>query len=575
MNRPYRRAACWIVPFALTSLADANAAAFVAGASSTEPLATVAQGSGASDARTSAAVRWDARAAEHLLNRAGFGGSQAEVERLVAMGQAAAIESFFPDPRVAPPPVILSLGGLRGGFESPAERHATMEARRESLSRMQVDLIVPLNRYADWWIERMLRSEDPLRDRMTIFWHGHFVSSVKDVGNSHDMIKQVAFLRDCALGPFETLVRGIGRDPAMLRYLNNDNNVKDHPNENWARELMELFSLGDGNYTETDIKQAARAFTGWSRGPRGFEYKRLDHDFGTKEVLSVAGNLDGDQVIDVVLEQPACARFVARKLLAYFEGMPPAAERVEDYAAYLRGNGYDIGKMLRRLFADPHFYSDEVVAHRVAAPVEYLVGCARRLGIEPPGQMVLNAGDVLGQRLFWPPSVKGWEEGLAWITTSSMMQRSNMVGVMMGLVDVTTLMHDDEFSGDAMSAGARKSVTSRTNGFNHLRYVQLTGWKPEFSLVERARGAKSLQDAARKEGKATDEVLARWLTEELLAVPYSPESTREAFDYLRGAREKAGIAEGALLAADAGPQAEAILRGLAHVILSLPEAQLN
>jgi len=517
---------------------------------------------------------WDARAAEHLLNRAGFGGDGTEVEKLVAMGQAAAIESFFPDPRVAPPPEILAQGSLRGGFESPDERHKTIEARRAGYSRMQPDLIVPLNKYGDWWIERMIRSEDPLRERMTIFWHGHFVSSVKEVGNSHDMIRQLQFLRDCALGPFETLVRGIGRDPAMLRYLNNDTNVKDHPNENWARELMELFSLGDGNYTETDIKQAARAFTGWSRGPRGFEYKRVDHDFGEKKVLSVDGNLDGDQIIGIILQQPACGRFVARKLLAYFEGVPPTVERTEEYAAFLRENRYDIGKMLRRLFADPAFYRDEIVSNRVSAPVEYLVASARRLRIDPPGQMVINAGDVLGQRLFWPPSVKGWEEGLAWITTSSMMQRSNMVGVMLGLVDVTTLMRDDEFQGDeAMVDGKKKPVTSRTNGFNHLHYIQLMGWKPTLSLVDRARASATLTAEARRAGKMSDESLAKWLSSELLAIPYSPESTREAYEYVRAEREKAGVAEGALL--DAGDKGEAILRGLAHVILSLPEAQMN
>ncbi|MGH8311468.1 MAG: DUF1800 domain-containing protein, partial [Steroidobacteraceae bacterium] len=343
----------------------------------------------------------------------------------------------------------------------------------------------------------MIESDDPLRDRMTVFWHGHFCSSVKEVASSQDMINQIQFLRGHALGRFEALVRGIGRDPAMLRYLNNDNNVKDHPNENWARELMELFSLGDGNYTETDIKQAARAFTGWSRdltGSGSFEYKRTDHDFGGKRVLSVDGNLDGDHVIDIVLEQPACGRFLARKILAYLEGVPPTQERVDDYADFLRKNSYDFGKMLRRLFRDPQFYRDEVVGSRVTAPVEYLVGAARRLEIDPPGQMVLNAGDVLGQRLFWPPSVKGWEEGMAWITTATMMQRSNMIGVMVGLVDVRELLHDEQFAGDAATMRGKPERTSRTNGFNQLRYIQQMGWQPKLSLVERARNAGKTDD---------------------------------------------------------------------------------
>lgn len=534
----------------------------------------VNEAAGASGAAVPAEeVHWDARTAEHLLNRAGFGGTSADVAKLVALGQSAAVDSFFRATKAVPPPDVLNQVTLHDGLETPEERMATVERRREAFARLQPDLIVALNVYCDWWIERMVQSEDPLRDRMTIFWHGHFVSSVKEVANSQDMIKQNQFLRANALGGFETLARGIGRDPAMLRYLNNDTNVKDHPNENWARELMELFTLGDGNYTETDIKQAARAFTGWSRGIDGFEYKRLDHDFGDKSVLSVDGNLDGDQIFDILMKQPACAQFIARKLIAYFEGTPPTEARTADYADFLRKNGYDIGKMLHRLFMDPAFYRKEIVGSRVAAPVEYLVGCARRLGIDPPGQMVMNAGEVLGQRLFWPPSVKGWEEGMAWMTTSSLMQRSNMIGVMLGLVDVRALMHDEEFMGAMADKPGGDSVTqiSRTNGFNHIRYIQQMGWTPDVSLVDRVtKGLAAAQPATKKPG---DEAIATWLTGELLAIPYAPETAREPLEWLKAQREKAGIAEGALL--DDRARAEPILRGLAHLILSMSEAQLN
>jgi uncharacterized protein (DUF1800 family) len=530
-----------------------------------ESAITPAKDAGASANGASAekgqAVHWDARTAEHLLNRAGFGGTSADVQKLVDLGLDKAVDSFFPEHPSVPAPEILGRAAQQDGLESPESRLATVGSRRSSYSRLQPDLILPLNRFADWWIERMIQSEDPLRDRMALFWHGHFVSSVKDVGNSQDMIRQLLFLRDNALGSFETLVRGIGRDPAMLRYLNNDTNVKDHPNENWARELMELFSLGDGNYTETDIKEAARAFTGWSRGPDGFEYKRLDHDFGPKHVLAVNGNLDGDAVIGVVLEQPACARFVARKILAHFEGVAPDEARLADYADFLRKNGYDIGRMMKRLLKDPAFYRDEVIGTRVVPPVEYLVSSARRLGIDPPGQMVLNAGDLLGQRLFWCPSVKGWEDGLAWITTASMMQRSNMIGVMLGIVEVDSLMHDDEF-GAPEPAGMEKRV-SRTNGFNQLRFVQACGWQPALSMTAKVKAA----------GKSRDEEIVNWMVNDLLAIPYSPDIAREPYDWLHAAREKPGSQEGGL--ADAGDKGETILRELAHLILSLPEAQVD
>ncbi len=506
-------------------------------------------------------VRWDARTAEHLLDRAGFGGSTADVAKLVALGLDESVDSFFPNTSATPPPEVLALASLHGDLESPEERLGTVEARRTGFSRLQPDLILPLNKFADWWIERMIRAEDPLRDRMTLFWHGHFVSSVKDVGNAHDMIRQVRFLRDNALGSFATLVQGIGKDPAMLRYLNNDTNVKDHPNENWARELMELFSLGDGNYTETDIKQAARAFTGWSRGPEGFEFKRLDHDFGQKTVLSVSGNLDGDQVVAIILKQPACARFVARKLIAHFEGVAPDETRVADYAEFLRDHDFDIGQMMRRLLKDPQFYREEILGARVVPPVEYLVKAARRLGIDPPGQMILNAGDVLGQRLFWCPSVKGWEDGLAWITTSSMMQRSNMVGVMLGIVQVDSLLHDEEF--DPLKPDATKKTVSRTNGFNQLAYIQETGWQPSVSVSAWVK----------KTGRTSDEDIVHAMVDQMLGIPYAPDIARGPYDWLHEAREKAQIKEGQLT--DSGERGETILRELAHLILSLPEAQVE
>lgn len=505
-------------------------------------------------------MRWDARAAEHLLNRAGFGGTSEEVARFVEMGMARAIASLFPDPKSVPEPRILAQRSLHRGLESPTERHEGLTERREGFSRLQPDLIAPLNKYGDWWIERMIVSDDRLRDQMTIFWHGHWVSSVKEVGSSADMIRQLQFLRDNALGRFEVLARGMGRDPAMLRYLNNDTNVKDHPNENWARELMELFSLGDGNYTETDIKEAARAFTGWSRDDGEYAFKRVDHDYGQKSVLGTSGNLGGDHVVDVILEQPACARFLARKLIAYFEGVTPDEARVEEYAEALRATSYDVGMMLQKLFADPRFYRDEVVGTRVAGPVQYLVGSARRLQFDPPGQMVLNAGDVLGQRLFWPPSVKGWEEGMAWITTASLMARSNMIAVMLGLIDVQTLMHDAEFAGGMEMDGEEKA--SRTNGFNQLRYIQRTGWEPDLSLVERARAA----------GRKSDAQLVAWLVDELYAIPTTVDMHVKPLEFLRAERERLVIEEGAVL--EAGKDGELLLRELAHFLLSMPEAQM-
>ena len=517
---------------------------------------------------------WDARRAEHLLNRAGFGGTTEDVARLVAMGQDAAIESLFPDPSKTPPPVVLGQANLPGDLVDPVEGLATIENRRQGFVRLLPDLLATLNRFGDWWVDRMYNADDPVRDQMTIFWHGHFVSSVKEVGNPYAIIEQIRFLRTNALGPFESLVRGIGRDGAMLRYLNNDTNVRAHANENWARELMELFSLGDGNYTEEDIKQSARAFTGWSQESSRFVYHRLDHDFGQKTFLGVTGNFDGDHITDVILQQPACGRFVAGKIIAYFEGTPPDAARAEDYAAFLRANRYDIGKMLKRLFHDPAFYRDEIVGNRVSAPIEYLVSSARRLGVRPPSQLVLGGGDMLAQKLFWPPSVKGWEGGATWVTTASMMHRSNIVGTLLDVIDTGKLISEASARADpstmldanpaAKPAGKPVRLPPAGTGLGQLGFIQLSGWKPDLAL------RKSLAAIA---AKPTDAAIASRMLENLLAIPASPESAAAVADFVKTQREAAGLKEGDLAAGD--ERAEPVLRRTAHLILSLPEAQLN
>ncbi len=509
-------------------------------------------------------AEWDTAHARHLLNRAGFGGSAEEIAKFVAMGEDQAIESLFPDPSKTPPPIVLGRASLPGDLVDPVEGLATIEDRRQGYVRLLPDLIATLNRFGDWWTDRMVAADDPVRDHMTIFWHGHFVSSVKEVGNPYAIIEQIRFLRANALGPFDVLVRGIGRDGAMLRYLNNDTNVKEHANENWARELMELFSLGDGNYTEQDIRESARAFTGWSQESSHFVYHRLDHDFGQKTFLGHTGNFDGDQVISVILRQPACGRFIAKKIITYFEGVPPTAERAEEYAAFLRSNEYDVGKMLKRLFHDPAFYREEVMNDRVSGPIEYLVGSARRLEVLPPSQLVLAGGDMLGQKLFWPPSVKGWDGGMTWVTTGAMMHRSNVIGALLGVVDTEKLASTADASMEGGGARVSKKLPQAGTGLGLLGFIQMSGWQPALALRT---------ELAPLGDKPDDAAIAGKLVERLLAVPADAPVVQGVAAYLKSEREAAGIKEGELLAA--GERSEPILRRTAHLILSLPEAQLN
>src|SRR5688572_1275588 len=286
--------------------------------------------------------------------------------------------------------------------------------------------------FLDWWAARMLADASPLRERMVLFWHGHFTSSMEVVKSSYEMIQQNQLFRRHALGSFRELLHGVARDPAMLVYLDNAASKKSHPNENFARELLELYTLGEGNYREEDVREVARAFTGYSQKNGRFFFDAGRHDKGQKRVLGTEGRLDGAGVVEILLAQEACARHLAHALLAFFEGREPAPERLDAYAERLRESGYRIDLFLRRLFLDPAFYADDVRAARVASPLDYLVGCARRLGVTPEPRLLVLGASLLGQRLFFPPSVRGWEGGEAWATGASLLLRGRMAGLLLG-----------------------------------------------------------------------------------------------------------------------------------------------
>ena len=298
-----------------------------------------------------------------------------------------------------------------------------------------------LQRFSDWWVAEMSAGAQPLREHMTLFWHGHFTSSHREVRDAEALIRQNQLFREHALGNFGTLLRAVLRDPAMLVYLDNDQNTKESPNENLARELFELFTLGEGHYTEGDVHEAARALTGWDvRFPEGAVFMRGQHDRGQKSVLGTSAELDGDGLVDLILAREECARWIAGRILHYFEGREPDPERLERYAEFLRESDYELEPLLRALFVDPDFYAAEVVGTRISGPIEYLVGASRRLGLEPPSRLVWIAAGQLGQRLFEPPSVKGWEGGRAWIGTSSLLQRGNAIGLFLGVVSVDQVL---------------------------------------------------------------------------------------------------------------------------------------
>jgi uncharacterized protein (DUF1800 family) len=346
---------------------------------------------------------WDRKWAAHLYRRAGFGASPTELQAAVERGLAATFDRFFPaEPR------------LEG-----RERHLALEAVEIAQGNNLIEL-------RGWWLDRMFAAAWPLREKLTLFWHNHFATSIAKVQNVALMLKQNDLIRRHALGKFRPFLLEMSRDPAMLIWLDSNSNVKGKPNENYARELMELFSLGIGHYTEQDVRQAARAFTGWHTGAGAFTFREDLHDDGTKTVLGQAGRWDGGNVVRIVLEQPACARFLIRKLYRFFisDAAEPPDALLEPLAQALRQSDFEVRVPVEMLLRSRHFFSAYAYRQRVKSPVEFGLGAVHDLGqgfVSPRG--LVRYLEAMGQPLFAPPSVKGWEGGRAWLNTATVLAR--------------------------------------------------------------------------------------------------------------------------------------------------------
>lgn len=344
--------------------------------------------------------------AAHLYRRAGFSANSRELDQAVKLGPQEAVRH------------MLMAAGDNPQFASQMHKFA--------LTVLATNKPEPL---AAWWLHRMLHTPAPLLEKTTLFWHGHFATSAAKVTDTQLMFNQNEMLREHALGKFESQVRGIARDPAMLLYLDSATNRKTHPNENFAREVMELFCLGLGNYTEKDIQELARTFTGWEIQHGQFKFNQFQHDYGSKTILGKTGTYDGDEGISVLLAQPAAARFIATKLIRYFITDDPEipAGLVEPLAQKFRDSGLTTGPVLEMLLTSRLFYSEASVARKVRSPVELGVGMLRALeGASNLPQMSVELRE-LGQLPFFPPNVKGWNGGVAWINSSSLLGRSNLV----------------------------------------------------------------------------------------------------------------------------------------------------
>ena len=364
---------------------------------------------------------WNLRRVVHLHRRAGFAATWSEIQRDLADGPKASVDRVLSGKACSEgvPPEFAKTADLLGEAAAPSGDPARLKA---------------------WWIYRMMFGPDPLSERLALLWHNHFATSNLKVENLAFMRRQNELFRKLGRGPFGDLLSAVVHDPAMLVWLDAPSNRKGHPNENLARELMELFSMGVGHYTETDVKEAARALTGWSLDEETFTEVAVRHDIGEKTILGHKGPWKGDDLVRMVLEHPATSRRLAWRVCELFLG--EKALQTADIGALadgLRARNLDIGWAVETVLRSRIFFSDENLGNRVLSPVEYVVGAARALELfDPPSSTLVLAEwcGRLGQDLFYPPNVGGWPSGRSWLTTRSVIGRANYAAALVDGVRV-------------------------------------------------------------------------------------------------------------------------------------------
>lgn len=359
---------------------------------------------------------------QHLLWRAGFGPAVEQLNDLSRYSPekyyAALVKASAKEPEyinVASPQLI----DLYEQLQDATKRRNMDEMQRREINRMQQAAVRSLSLY---WLKEMVATPAQLREKMAFFWHGHFASRNNNIFYNQ-LLLQV--FRKYGLGDFGTLLKQVSRSASMLYFLNNQQNRKGRPNENFAREVMELFTLGRGNYTEKDIKEAARAFTGWTANAKGeFVFRENNHDTGEKTVLGKTGNFDGDDVLDIILNNRQTARFITRKIYAFFVNDKVDDALVTKLADQFYNSKYDIAGLMKNIFTSDWFYLPKNTGVRIKSPIELLAGIQRMLPMKLENDYALfNMQKILGQQLLYPPNVAGWAGGRAWIDSSTLMMR--------------------------------------------------------------------------------------------------------------------------------------------------------
>ncbi|MDX6767276.1 MAG: DUF1800 domain-containing protein [Candidatus Methylacidiphilales bacterium] len=373
---------------------------------------------------------WNETTAAHLLLRTGFGATQQEIQECAAAGLDASVDRLVdwektPDPTAdpewaKPDPTLAE--------QRRALRNLPEEERRMKFQEFQRQQREQLHELKQWWLERMRNGPRPLQEKLTLFWHGHFATSAEKVKIAYFMWRQNDIFRRLGNGPFRNLLLEVGRDPAMLVWLDGAQSRKDAPNENYGRELLELFTLGEGHYTEDDIKAAARAFTGWTvnRFNQTASFQKFNHHDGRKTFLGASGNFNDEDIIDQILGQNQCARHLSNRLWSFFAYQNPPAALADSLGDSLYRLNYDLRPFLKAMFRSREFYSARAIGTQIKSPVQWLLATAKSAEMARfPGRAAIGLLTQLGQNLLEPPSVKGWDGGRTWVSTTTLLLRQN------------------------------------------------------------------------------------------------------------------------------------------------------
>jgi uncharacterized protein (DUF1800 family) len=563
---------------------------------------------------------WNEDFAAHLLERAGFGGTPEEIRALAKLTPAKAVarlvrfegadagnlppfdESGIHDAGLEPfpptRPAVTDLAKKNGealGIKVKASGNRRLQPVVDEFFYWLRASVLETNRVAYWWANRMLASPRPLQEKMALFWHGHFASNEAKVRDYRKLLGQLELFQKQGLGNFRDLTLAVAQGPAMLSFLDAGVNVKGASNENFAREIMELFTMGVGHYTEKDIREAARAFTGWNYVDLKFVVNKDQHDDGEKTFLGHTGRFDGVEVIDIIMQQPVTADYIAGKIYRYFVRQDLSPEFQTQLGAVLRQNKYELRPLLEKIFLSRDFYSQASVGTRIQSPVELAVTTYKKLGLKSiPGVPDFNlVTGALGQQLFSPPTVAGWAQGQAWVTPGLLLERANFARDVLfpdisflppdrytggGEVrrvaeriregmDISTATKDDAKSGDI--AESNKNA-DRDEEFN-TRYGSFRGSQMAIERVKaipRDTAQVNLSRMVLNADLQNTTQVVDYLIHRFMRVPPGAAARQKLIDFLNKDLGTTNIAE-------ARTYMEQSLRLVLHLIMSQPEYQLG